>query len=310
MASQAQIDRALDKLAAPLLESVPERVGGFVYLRYSERLPLKELWRGGVEGVGTGGDGKRLLAMCEKRQRTVVVHDADKDTQMRGAKVRTFLSALAAPILDENRYLLGVVLMASETVGAFEKEHRYAVERAARDFVPLLAALKSSPAETKGDGSDKATPSSLGVYLYPLGLALLLLVLFAFSPTYRNDPPPVTVVQPVLNEDAKNVAMEFLESLRTEKYEQAWGKLDRGLRAKWSSQDFAARVNEWKDLGDNRTILSERTISRVQRHNRSAQIVLLESSVAGDRGQWTWEMEKVGGDWTMARLEGPVSSPR
>ena len=139
------------------MEGFPEGVKAFLFMVVSDSLPLQEMWRSGDMEKGTGGDGKRVLGICCKRQRSVLIHDAEKDTQMRGIKFRSFLSALSVPIFDQDKSLLGAFLMIAEKPEVFTNEHKFALERAARDYGPTLAGLRRVTQSEEEKDAEKTT---------------------------------------------------------------------------------------------------------------------------------------------------------
>lgn len=302
----------MEKMGSNLMESLPNGVRAFLFIQVSDSLPLQELWRSGCADKGIGGDGKRVLGICSKRQRSVLVHDAEKDTQMRGIKFRSFQSALCVPILDSTRTFIGAILLLADKPETFTNEHKFAVERSARDYGPTLSGMRVVSSEAKEEEKKESVP----FYASPLvmsvtAFALMLFVIWIFKPSFDSrDPLPVkTVPPPSLSHQAMDTADQFLKSLREGNYDGAWDLLSPDLKARWASADFARSLSNWAEAGANKEILEKRHISKLQRHSGSAQVLLLESSVSGDNGHWNWELRDDDGDWVVADISGPVKSP-
>ena len=287
-----------------VLKGLPEEVCGFMFAHYSEKMPLSEVWRSDSSDTGTGGDAKRILGSCCKRLRSILVHDAEKDPQMRGIKVRSFQSALCVPVLDDQQQLQGVLFFASGKPGVFTKEHRYAVERAARDLAVPLSGMRKAP-ETEADATEEITPvfASPSI-LVAIGLAVVLFMVWAAAPDYKTKERPRPMVTNSLNSQVRDAAESFLTSLRTERYDNAWLLMDRQLQRQWSAQDFGSAMRAWTEEGENKGALQNCQIVKLQRHNQVAQVFL--SGPTGDRGYWVWEFEKRSSDWVLVSLDGPL----
>ena len=309
MVSTGSKTSTFEKLGKELMEIMPDGTRAFLMLRYSENLPLKELWRSGPASRGIGGDGKRVLGLCFKRERAVLIHDAEKDTQMRGIRARSLSSALCVPIFDDEKSMLGALLLTSDQAGAFAQEHRIAAERSARDFGPVVASLGQLP-----QVKHEIDPRSFEFLFSRVALGILMvlgvgLAVWATAPSPKRPNPPPSVVLPEVASEPRERSNDFLEALRSADYESAWEFLDPDLRGRWSSADFTRAMSDWAQRGDNSEILKNRKISKEQRHNRTALVLFWESSVQGDRGHWSWELREKGREWSIVRMEGPVNSP-
>lgn len=298
------------KIGEALLELLPKGVGAFLLVKISDDGTLKTLWRNpDGDEQGTGDDAKRLQGICCKRQRPVLVHDAEKDIQMRGIRVRSFHSALCVPIFNEDKALLGVIFAASSETDTFTNDHRYALERFAREYGPALSALREVPTSDREEKTGRFdflfTPLVLGTVVF----ALALFGLWSFAPSAKKPQPTSTMTPQAIKNEPLEVANLFLGELRERNYDSAWARLDSKLKSDWSPARFASQFSTWTDVGDGAKILESRRVSRAQRHNREAQVVLLESTVSGDRGTWVWNLREKDGRWSLTSLDGPVKSP-
>ena len=302
----------LEKMGSNLMEAFPQGVKAFLFMMVSDSMPLQEMWRSGDMEKGTGGDGKRVLGICCKRQRSVLIHDAEKDTQMRGIKFRSFLSALCVPIFDQDKSLLGAILMISEKAEAFANEHKFALERASRDYGPTLAGMRrvTQSEEEKEDSSERFNLLLSPVVLGFTACALLLLGIWLFSPPPKENPQPTLTTQPrEITHQVSVIADQFLKNLQEGQFEQAWLMLSPSLRSRWASTDFTRAWSNWAAEGENSEILKQRQISKLQRHNNQTQVTLLESPVSGDREHWNWELQEIDGEWGISKVSGPLKSP-
>jgi hypothetical protein len=307
MAKATQLEARLEKLGTQLMESAPDGVRAFVYMQGTAKSPFKELWRHGSKDKGRGVDGDRVMGACRKRQRTVIVYDAEKDSQMRGIRMRTFHSALCSPIFDDTKTPIGMILMISEQAEAFAKNHRFAVERVARDYAGIIETYRKVPAHKK------KAPSPYDFLYSPITLVaslaiLLVLIGWSFAPGDPEPEPHHTAV-PNSTVGPTDVAQDFLVGLQEGRYEDAWAMFDPALRQRWSSEDFHRAMTAWTKDEKNREILAARGPSRVQRQNQTANVSLFESSVVGDSGRWNWELTERSGTWKVTWLEGPVTTP-
>lgn len=302
-----QLESRLEKLGAELIATVPDDVRAYVFLQATGKSPLQELWRHGSKDSGKGIDGERVIGACRKRQRTVLVYDAEKDSTMRGVSMRTMLSAVCTPILDETRTPIGLILVTSKRAETFNKDHKFAIERMARDYAAVLDAYRKVPTQ------EKVEPAALGFFYSPLTLIaavsiLLVLLGWSFAP---GDPEPAPDPTSVPNSTVgpSEVAQDFLKSLQEDKYAEAWALFDSGLQQRWPSEEFDKAFSEWVGREQNREILLGRAPSRVQRQNEKARVLLFESSVEGDGGRWSWDLTRRDGEWRISVLDGPIQSP-
>jgi len=302
----------LEKMGSNLMDELPDGAKAFLFMVVSDSLPLQEMWRSGDMEKGTGGDGKRVLGICCKRQRSVLIHDAEKDTQMRGIKFRSFLSALCVPIFDQDKSLLGAFLMIAEKPEVFTNEHKFALERAARDYGPTLAGMRrvTQTEEEKEETGERFKLLFSPVVLGFTACALMLLGIWLLSPPAKEAPQTTATAQPrEITHEVPDVAARFLTNLQEGQFEQAWLLLSPPLRKRWASADFMRAWANWVAEGENSEILKQRQISKLQRHNNQTQITLLESPVSGDREHWNWELQEIDGEWGISKVSGPVKSP-
>lgn len=302
----------LEKMGSNLMDELPDGAKAFLFMVVSENLPLQEMWRSGDMEKGIGGDGKRVLGICCKRQRSVLIHDAEKDTQMRGIKFRSFLSALCVPVFNSDKSLLGALLVIAEKAEVFANEHKFALERAARDYGPTLAGMRRvvENAEESEEKPDRFKLLFSPVVIGSTACAAMLLGIWLFSPTPKDYPDTNATSQPrAITHQVPDIAGQFLKNVQDGQYEQAWLMLSPRLRARWASTDFIRVWSTWVEESDHREILQQRVISKLQRHNKSTQVTLLESPVSGDRGHWNWELQESDGEWGISKIDGPIKSP-
>ncbi|MFA5506776.1 MAG: hypothetical protein WC314_19250 [Vulcanimicrobiota bacterium] len=310
MAGESEKDPKLERMGTKLIETLPGGVRAFLFLQIADN--LQELWRSGGLDKGTGGDGKRVLGICCKRQRSVLIHHAEKDTQMRGIKFRSFQSALCVPIFAHDKSLLGTILLIADEPESFTNEHKFSVERTARDYsAPLEAKRKVHEAPIKSGEADAPGPLLLSpAVIGSVALAVMLLGIWLFSPPNKDTHEPTQaapIESPVIQ--ARETAEQFLASLREERFEQAWMMLAPNLRSRWHDSDFTRTLQDWLAAADHQQVLAKRDIAKVQRQTTSAQVVFFESSVPGDGGHWVWDLAETDGEWKVTAIKGPVNSP-
>jgi hypothetical protein len=301
----------LENMGSDLMEQFPAGVRAYLFLEISDSLPLREVWRSGSPDKGIGGDGKRVLGACMKRERSVLIHDAESDPQMQGIRFRSFMSAIGVPIFDDMKSLVGALFFASDEVGTFNNEHKFAVERMGRDYVTILSALRKLSPDRQAPEPNKEVGLFSPAALVSAGFGLMLLLIWLIGPSQGS----VTLKEPEkpIFATAGNVALDvsndFLNSLRKEQYDKAWQMLDSSVQSTWPVDKFTAEASSWYQSGDHKQILEQRFANRLQKKHSLAQVVLEASSVEGDREDWVWELAPRGDRWVIVSLSGPFRLP-
>lgn len=302
----------LEKMGSNLMEQVPEGVRAYLLMEISDSLPLQEVWRSGCQDKGTGGDGKRVISSCMKRERSVLIHDAEKDPQMRGIKFRSFTSALGVPLFDEKKNLVGALFLASDRVGAFTNEHKFSIERMGRDFATTLASMRKLTTDREAPEPDKRVGMFSPAALVSAGFGLMLLLIWSVGPS-EGHVEVKEPEQPTFTVTANNVALDvcgdFLKNLRNEQYDKAWELLDSSLQASWPVDRFTADFSSWTQAGDHKQILEQRYASRLQKEYSLAQVIIEPSPIEGDKDDWVWQLAPRGDSWAVVSMTGPVRSP-
>ena len=295
-------DSRLKKLTAEVQKNLPGQASGHVLFKKLDRSPWSVLWSTSGEKLEGKADLGRLTGACDKRQRTVVIYEAESDPLVRSVATRNFQSALCAPVLDETKHLIGLLLLESNVPRAFEPGDRFKWEQLARELGRVLPEYRISVdaqvtrRASKYDFLFNKTFAMIFALVAVMGLFWLL----APSPDKpaplpaaqtRNDPQPV-----------KEAAERFLQGLQTEDYEKAWTLLDPDLKRRWPSAEF---VNLMRDKGQS---LQKRSLSRVQRTGEKAVVYLFPPPQGSDK--WTWTLRQTNQGWCVTELRGgPVESP-
>lgn len=303
----------LEKMGSNLMEQIPAGARAYLFMEISDSLPLQEVWRSGCREKGIGGDGKRVLGACLKRERSVLVHEAEKDPQMQGIKFRSFTSALGVPIFEDKKSLVGALFLASDEVGTFTNEHKFAVERMGRDYGVTLSGMRrltTSEREIPEKGKEVGLFSPAA--LVSAGFGLMLLLIWSIGPsegtvTVKEPEKPTFAVS--ANNLALDVSNDFLKSLRTEQYDQAWQMLDSSVQSTWPVDRFTAEASRWCQSAEHKQILEQRFANRLQKKYSLAQVVLEACSVEGDKDVWIWELAPRGESWAIVSLSGPFRIP-
>lgn len=303
---ESESEAKFEALGSTLLDFAPEGAEAYVYAYFNENLPPRELWRSGKSEVGTGGDAKRVLGVCRHGKIAVVIDDAEKDDHMKGIKVRSFASAMAVPVFDSDETLAGMLLLASSDLSAFGKEHQDKMERAAQDFAEPIVAVRQIPGPLDSSDSDEPGSSSSPLVAVSLLLAMVVLGLWMLGP---SDPPASAKQAVKVSTEVKGRAEMFLDKLRKEKPRDAWFILNDDLKSRWPKDDFVIQATRWSNRENNLEILNERRISQVQKKADRFQVVLFQSSHAGDSGPWHWEFKKEKNRWHISSMSGPLQSP-
>lgn len=294
-------------LGKRLLSAAPSGAEAYVHLFVLKDSSSQEVWR---SGASVGPEGKRLLEICTKRRRSVLIHDGTKDNLLRGLESTGLRSALAVPVLKPDRSLLGTVLLASPQVGAFTKEHRFSVERLAREFITPLAGIQHAPAtkqESELEESDYyRSPIVITIFLIAVFLLVLWIVAPPKSKIRTEDSVPVVVVQ----NEAKDAADLILKGFKEANYEDTWYKFHDKLKSKWAPGRFSSQAQNWANSENNQEFLAKQTIVRVNRQRRKAKVYFSQSGTLDDIGPWVWELEREKTRWSLIRMDGPLESPK
>lgn len=246
---------------------------------------------------------------CQKRLRTVVIHDAYKDYALSDApKSETFRSGICIPLLGSGESLVGFLVLYCSTPGAFRPEARYDWERKAQPIIQTLDQAQSQP-------DDKPPTPSPFSFLHSraiLASAVVLVLGLIFwasapdphTPVARQTAGPRSTVGP--GETARTFALDLQKGL----YDDAWSSLAPSLRRFWSSEQFRSQIETWLSTSANAEVFSSRTVTQLQRDGNKAKAIFHPSSVPGDQGVWVWEMELSEERWMITAISGgPVASP-
>jgi GAF domain len=299
----------LKSMEARILDLLPESSQAELFLCVSEKAPLKLIWASHGREAHEANDQVRLRNTCRKRQRTVLVHDAEKDSLLRNIEKRTLRSALCVPVLDESKQLIGLLCLFSDKVEAFTNQDKFAWKREARNCAPLLQSKFRLEEKVR---TEKKSPYA---YLYsPLTLitaAILGLGLFfwTLAPADKAPQPDPTAI-PNSTYGPRSVGQTFMDHLQKEELTQAWQLLDPTLQNRWSEVDFVSQFESWSKADNHKAILEQRSISQLQRSDDRAKAIFYATEVEGDDGRWNWEFRESNGSWKLVWMEGgPVESP-
>lgn len=303
----------LEQMGSNLTEQIPAGVRAYLFMEISPSFPLQEVWRSGCRDKGIGGDGKRVLGMCMKREKSVLIHQAETDSQMQGIKVRSFASALGVPIFDGEKRLVGALFLASDEVGTFDNEQKFAVERMGRDFGATLSDMRELDREPKVPEQKEEVRVFSPAALVSAGFGLMLLIIWSIGPSAGTATTVKVPEKPAFavtsNYLALDVSNDFLDSLRSEQYDQAWQMLDSSVQSTWPADRFTAEASSWCESSEHKKILEQRYVNRLQKKYSLAQVVLEASSVEGDQEDWVWELAPRGDSWAIVSLNGPFRVP-
>lgn len=304
MISSAQV-RRLEEMGAKLGAIVPDGVGIFIFLKVSDGQPFRQLWKSkGATGSG-GGDAKRLLSICEKRQRSVFVHNAEKDTQMSGIKVHGFLSALCTPVFDAQKEVVGTIFVTSSQPEAFSKDHKFAVERMARDYCPVLSGVRVYPVNSS---SDTTAPDRSTSWMSPTSLGLVLFASVFFLVWLLSLPSGESSSKKVVVENSKPgpsvVAHQFLGILGRHRFREAYRLLSQDLQSEISIEEFEEVMSAWFHDERNRWEFQYRLPSRESKSGLKADIYIAAPPQKRQGRSWHWVLEESDDGWKIDKLDG------
>ena len=310
MASQTNSSE-LNRLGKKLVERFSDSTVVRIFSRPTNTMPMREVWSSEPGEAVLGHDGERILGNCEKRLRSVLVHDATKDTALRGVAKHHFKSCLCVPVIDDSKYLAGLIYLTSDSVGAFTTQDRFGVEHMARSAASGLSSIQrvSEVKPTEGETSYEFLYSPATLFG---SLAFVLLLLFwAIGPFDTGvATAPNSSVSREMGFGPKQVAAEFAQHLRVGEFAQAWGLLDPELQERWPQSEFQSRLKEWSGSERNQKILLERKLAGLRFGESQAVAIFYGSSAEGDSGEWSWTLRELDGDWRIVGIGGgPIESP-
>lgn len=301
--------RRLEKLGLKLTETFPQATKVRIYSRATNTAALLQAWSNSPEDEAIGLDGERVVGTCEKKRRSVLVHDASKDGLLRGLQRHNFLSCLCAPICDDSNHIVGLLYLTSTEVEAFTLQDRFSVERIAQEVSPAFLPKDETTTLAQAPGAFDFLYSTST--LAAATLLFLMLGLFAIGPPdLKAEPESGQTGQRESTFGPREVTQKFAQHLRVGEYAQAWELLDPELQARWSRDEFQAQLKDWSKSESHQSILLARKLSNVKFEDDRAVATFYGSSQDGDTSDfWNWELRQVEGDWRVLSLQGgPVTS--
>lgn len=280
-----------------------------IFLRATHTSPLKQVWASDGAVRMDGLDGQRVVGATEKRQRSVLIYDASKDSLLRGVEEREFMSCLCVPIFDDYKYLTGTLFVSSERVSMFSHEDRLELERVARDCSKLSVVesvtSKASPAESGSEGMRAfllSTPVVLGAFL-----VAMFLLLAAIGPANITNTEPPAVERTELT--PAEITFVFAEHLRVGEFASAWQMLDPATQAQIRQSEFVERFQNWSSQPSHQQSLLTRRLPVLTVEENRATATFLKPEGSDQESDWIWELTLRNGRWTVTSLRGPVISP-
>lgn len=298
----------LEKIVRSFAQELPADIRLQVHLRKVEKAPLSVIWQTHDE-PSEHLACTRIAGAVEKRQRTVLVTDSEKDSLLRGLEVPTLSSAICVPIFDEDKYLIGLLYGESrERKEAFSAQDRFKWEAQGRRLGPVLGRLRSTFQAQK-----KAKKTPYDFLFSPLTLVfagvLLVMSFFWVMAPADTPPPPDRAAQKNSTAGPHKVAQRYAQYLKEENFHQAWLLLDPVLQTRWPEEQFTQRHQDWLKNEQNKAAMDRREVSRIQRSAGAASVTLFPHNEDKEPSKWVWEFRETSQGWKLSKLEGPVDSP-
>ncbi len=274
-------------LSSKLTSRFPEGQTMRVFLRATPTSPLRQVWSAEGTPEVVGMDGERIIGTVEKRQRSVIIYDASKDSLLKGVEVRRFQSCLCAPIFDEYKFLTGLLFLASERVSAFSADDRLELERLARD----CSKWSFSEPGQKNPPAPQPSGSTLELlFSPPVKLAsviiFIFLILAAVGPAKIADAPPVEVGQVELS--PADAVTKFAQHLRVGEFAAAWLMTHPSFQNSTSQIAFVTEFQHWSSELKNQHSLLARKLPVVRVDGERAVATFHKPEDAQDESDWVW----------------------
>lgn len=300
----------LEAVGQKLLEKFADGEVVRVFLRATHTAPLKQEWSSDGAPEVVGMDGERILGTVEKRQRSVLVYDASKDSLLRGVECPQLKSCLCVPIFDDYKFLIGLIFVSATQENHFSNEDRLELERLSRD----CSRLSAGNAEAVSKSSDDNLPgSSLDVlFSAPAQLAGLLMVMLlgimAIGPARLVDAPqPKATVKTVTG--PREASATFAQHLRVGEFADAWLTLAPELRSRWPQAEFVSAFTAWTADELHQQSLLSRKLPVVKQSGSEAEVTFLKPPESDDERDWVWKMTSTESGWQVSAMKGPVDGP-
>jgi len=298
----------LELIGKQLLQTFPKATRASIFTRATNTSPLQETWHNARSSQELGMDGDRILGTVEKWKRTVLVEDARSHKLLQNIQKHHFHSCLAVPILDNSRFLKGLIYLTSQSPGTFNTHGRFACEKIAQQSVTIL--LNQDEKLVDGESPNLPSPSSIfspRVLVASLTLILVVGLFLALVKGGENQTPGLSS-----RTAPREAAKDFLQHLRVGEFHQAWEMLEPSFQQKWPRELFQENLKAWTDQEGHQMILLTRDLNGIEiLDDGHATATLLPTSLEHDDGRkWSWELREGERSWLVADISGgPVEHP-
>ena len=303
---QQSANPKLHKVGVKLAQTFPNADRVAIYAKALNTNPMEEVWCKGTPGEFVGMDGERVMGTCQKKGRTVLVADGEKDPLLRGVEKRYFSSCMCVPILDDSRTLIGLLYLTSDKPKEFSVQGRFAAEGLAREVAEIL----QEGTEVEGD----TDPSPIGLFSSHSVIISLVSVIFVMLLLVFVASRGGGVQTEELTSDssgAREAGRQFARYLRMGEFAPAWELLDPELQKSWSMASFRTQMEVWTSEENNQRILLEKKLSGLKFRDGTAHAIFYPTGIEGDTAVWEWELKKVEDQWRLIKMDGgPVKSPK
>ncbi len=296
----------LHKVGVKIAQTFPNADRVAIYARALNTHPMQEIWCKGTPGEFIGLDGERVVGTCQKKGRTVLVADAEKDPLLRGVEKRSFASSLCVPVLDDSRSMIGLLYLTSDKQKEFSVQGRFAAEGLAREVSELLREGTEIEGDTEASPIGLLSSPSVLISLASVIVVMLLLVFVAS----RGGGKKIDVLTSD-SAGAREAGRQFARYLRMGEFAPAWELLDPDLQKVWTMASFRNQMEVWTSQEKNQRILLEKKLSGLKFREGTAHAIFYPTGLEGDTDVWEWELKKVDDNWRLIRMDGgPVKSPK
>jgi hypothetical protein len=253
-----------------------------------------------------------LVQTCMKRERSIVVHDAETDVLLKGIAIPHFSAAACTPLFDPEGIAMGVIYADHIKAGMLEKEQRLLLERLAREqkkriprwtIASKVPTKKVAAKETWYD--PKVAMVSLLVFAF-FGIAWI------FAPADSPKGPGTGGASPIAKriQEPQDIVRTQLSLLSLRQYHQVYQMLDTESQAAVSEEEMTKRVTEWFSDEGNRWEFGRRVIRPGPAESKSV-IVYVEPGVNKDELEtWDYELVLEDKEWCIRGVSGGPLAPK
>lgn len=290
-----------------MVETFPKAHCIRIFSRSTNIAPLQEVWRSTGDQVPLSVADERVLGSCDKEKRSILVEDSTRHKLLKGIEQEKAGSILCCPILDEMRFLKGLIYLTAQEPKAFNTHGRFACERISKDVGRALdRANELVPESSDAEDSPRLSPAVMGVSLF----VVFLVGALVFASVRRGAEPVSVPTRVSSTRTSRDMAQELVRRLKVGEYGAVWEMFSPELQSRWPRRDFEAALSDWSKTESNQEAMLKRRLAGVKEEDGVEVAVLYGTSSETDPTEWNWGIGRHGEEWKVLWFRGgPVASP-